>query len=143
MTSCLTCLNVFEGIFIDPQEFSLHYSAFFYHFLCPPQWRCSFWPRFSMMQRPSISHAIDERYFFHHNMSVMIFPEFCNQKFDKIRWCWRTIHENACEKFSIFFYIVNKPYKRIFNWMVTYLLITLTWNNRGFGVLGYWFRYHR
>ena len=90
-----------------------------------------------MMQRPSLSHPIPVRYFFFAIMSVMIIKSFCKQKFDVVRWWYRMIHWNACEKFSIFFYIVNKPYKRIFKWLKTYLLITLTWNNRGFGVLGY------
>ena len=90
-----------------------------------------------MMQHRSLSHAIDEKYFFHHIMSVMIFPEFCKPKIDVPQWWWRTIHGNACEKTSILLYIVMKPYKRIFNWLNTYLLITLFWKNRGFGVLGY------
>ena len=119
------------------QKVSQDRFSFFRYFLCSPQLTCSFWPHFTMMQRPSLSHFIFERHFFFPIMSVMTFPDICKQKFDELRWWWRTNHGNACEKFSILLYIVNKPYKRIFNWLITYLLITLFWKNRGFGVLGY------
>jgi hypothetical protein len=83
--SVLSSLRI-RSISIDQHEPSQHRNRLFWHFMSSPQLRCSFWPLFSMMQRLSLSHVNERKYFFHHIMSVMIFLEFYNQKLDELWW---------------------------------------------------------
>ena len=104
--------------------------------MCTVRQMCAFWPLFSMVRDPP-PPAATATIRFAHIMSVVIIPALCKQKCDALRKECQTNQWNECLKFQFFDYIVISPMNYIFKRLVTLLLTTLTWNIRGFGILGY------
>jgi hypothetical protein len=82
---CLTSLHKKRAHGIRGKKNRSAPKRLFFLFFVLASVKVLFLPLFSMMQRPSPSHAIDESYFFYLIMSVMIIPAFCKQKFDELR----------------------------------------------------------
>ena len=108
----------------------------FFEFPCQGAKTVTILSIFSMFRHPFPSYVIVVMNFFEHITIIMMFLAFCNKIFDVLKWAHQMKQWNGRQNMQFFrcvnFYII----KRLIYWLNTYLLTTLSWKKRGFGVLG-------
>jgi len=134
--SCLMRWKVFHMFGIDHQSAPPHRTPLIFAFSVLSCKNVHFLVFFSIIRHWSLSHGTAERSFFLSIQSVMTFPTCCKQRFGVLWWVHRMEKWNWRQKMPFFCSENQSPMNQILKWLDDLLLTTLTWDIRGFGVLG-------